>query len=227
MFFMQKYNAELYSTLCDYVFIIFIFKFANVNIFFRDVNYSPLSFFLCSATWTLICTLSANLHCHRYTGACSERLVVRYCLAGICHSLAKRKSPSKRQILFAGRTHSNRETTKDTNLNFVRQRLIGYYVLYGFEDYTMRKSDWNKFQMTEMKYLRAVKGCTRIDSTKSEIGSYELNMFSVHKKITFYRNNEKSIDGLIDFINLDWPCLFYKKIEDPFTKDCWNKHIIL
>jgi hypothetical protein len=35
--------------------------------------------------------------------------------------------------------------------------------LYGSETWTPRKRDWNRIQAAEMKYLRTVKGCTRLD----------------------------------------------------------------
>jgi hypothetical protein len=36
-------------------------------------------------------------------------------------------------------------------------------LLYGSETRTPIKRDWNRIQAAEMKYLRTVKGCTRLD----------------------------------------------------------------
>jgi hypothetical protein len=35
-------------------------------------------------------------------------------------------------------------------------------LLYGSETWALRKGDWNRIQAAEMKYLRTVKGCTKI-----------------------------------------------------------------
>jgi hypothetical protein len=38
---------------------------------------------------------------------------------------------------------------------------------YVSETWTPRKRDWNRIQAAEMKYLRAVKGCTRSDQIRN------------------------------------------------------------
>jgi hypothetical protein len=39
-------------------------------------------------------------------------------------------------------------------------------LLYGSETWTLTKRDWNRIQAAEMKYLRTVKGCTRMHRIK-------------------------------------------------------------
>jgi hypothetical protein len=41
-------------------------------------------------------------------------------------------------------------------------------LLYGSETWTPIKRDWNRIQAAEMKYLRTVKGCTRLDQIRNE-----------------------------------------------------------
>jgi hypothetical protein len=41
-------------------------------------------------------------------------------------------------------------------------------ILYGSETWTPRKRDWNRIQAAEMKYLRTVKRCTRLDQIRNE-----------------------------------------------------------
>jgi hypothetical protein len=41
-------------------------------------------------------------------------------------------------------------------------------LLYGRETWTLRKRDWNRIQAAEMKYLRIVKRCTRLDQIRNE-----------------------------------------------------------
>jgi hypothetical protein len=45
-------------------------------------------------------------------------------------------------------------------------------LLYGSETWTLRERererDWNRIQAAEMKYLRTVKGCTRLDQIRNK-----------------------------------------------------------
>jgi hypothetical protein len=41
-------------------------------------------------------------------------------------------------------------------------------LLYGSETWTPRKREWNRIQTAEMKYLRTVKGRTRLDQIRNE-----------------------------------------------------------
>jgi hypothetical protein len=47
--------------------------------------------------------------------------------------------------------------------------------------------DWNRIQAAEMKYLRTVKGCTRLDQIRNELGISPLS-----EKIIEYRNKWKA-----------------------------------
>jgi hypothetical protein len=41
-------------------------------------------------------------------------------------------------------------------------------LLYGSETWTPRQRDWKRIQAAEMKYLRTVKGCTRLDQIRDK-----------------------------------------------------------
>jgi hypothetical protein len=46
--------------------------------------------------------------------------------------------------------------------------------------------DWNRIKAAEMKYLRSVKGCTRVDQVRNEDTQKELGIFSN------YENNSET-----------------------------------
>jgi hypothetical protein len=54
--------------------------------------------------------------------------------------------------------------------------------------WTPRKRDWNRIQEAEMKYLRTVKGCTRLDQITNEDMRNELGISPLSEIITEYRN---------------------------------------
>jgi hypothetical protein len=58
-------------------------------------------------------------------------------------------------------------TRKETNLMFYKIMAVAV-LLYGSETWTPRKRDRNRIQAAEMKYLRTVKGYTRLDEIRSE-----------------------------------------------------------
>jgi hypothetical protein len=60
-------------------------------------------------------------------------------------------------------------------------------LLYGSETWTIKTKDMSKIQATEMRYLRSVKGCTKLDHTKNEDIRKELNTDSMQYKIENYR----------------------------------------
>jgi hypothetical protein len=49
----------------------------------------------------------------------------------------------------------------------------------------------NKIPTAEMRFLRKVKGCTRLDRTRNEDTRAELNIYSINERITDYRNRWK------------------------------------
>jgi hypothetical protein len=55
-------------------------------------------------------------------------------------------------------------------------------LLYGSKTLTPRKREWNKIQAAEMKYLRTVKGCTRLDHIRNEDIRNELGISPFSKK---------------------------------------------
>jgi hypothetical protein len=57
---------------------------------------------------------------------------------------------------------------------------------------TARKRDWKRIQAAEMKYLRTVKGCTRVDQIRNEDIRNELGISPLSEKIIEYRNKWKA-----------------------------------
>jgi hypothetical protein len=55
-------------------------------------------------------------------------------------------------------------------------------LLYGSEKWTLRQRDWNRIQATETKYLRTVKGCTRLDQIRNEDMRNEFGHFPFKRK---------------------------------------------
>jgi hypothetical protein len=47
-------------------------------------------------------------------------------------------------------------------------------LLYGYETWTLQKTDWNRIQAAEIKYLKTVTGCTKIDQLRNEEKRNEL-----------------------------------------------------
>jgi hypothetical protein len=56
------------------------------------------------------------------------------------------------------------------------------------ETWTLRKRDWNRIQAAELKYLRTVKGCARLDQIRNEDIRNELGISPFSEKIIGYRN---------------------------------------
>jgi hypothetical protein len=55
-------------------------------------------------------------------------------------------------------------------------------LLYDSETWALRKRDWNRIQAVEMKYLRTVKGCTRLDQIRIEDIRNELGISPLSEK---------------------------------------------
>jgi hypothetical protein len=59
-------------------------------------------------------------------------------------------------------------------------------------DILIRNRDWNRIQVAKMKYLRTVKGCTRLDQIRNEDIRNELGISPLSEKIIEYRNKLKT-----------------------------------
>jgi hypothetical protein len=80
---------------------------------------------------------------------------------------------------------SNCKNTKEENQERNKSKILQNY---GSETWTPRKRDWNRIQVAEMKYLRTVKGCTRLDQIRNEDIRNELGISPLGEKIMEYRN---------------------------------------
>jgi hypothetical protein len=60
-------------------------------------------------------------------------------------------------------------------------------LMYGSEAWTIKKRDTSGIQSAEMKFLRSVKGCARMDHVRNEEIRTELEMYAIQDKITEYR----------------------------------------
>jgi hypothetical protein len=82
---------------------------------------------------------------------------------------------------------SNCKNTKEENQE--RKNLKFYKImavpvlLYGSETSTPRKRNWNRIQAAEMKYLRTVKWCTRLDQIRNEDIRNDLGISPLSEKI--------------------------------------------
>jgi hypothetical protein len=85
--------------------------------------------------------------------------------------------------------NAKKKTRKETNLKFYKIMAVPA-LLCGSETWTPRKRDWNIIQAVEMKYLRTVKGCTRLDQIRNGGIRNELGIFK--RKIIEYRNKWKA-----------------------------------
>jgi hypothetical protein len=65
-------------------------------------------------------------------------------------------------------------------------------LFYGIETWTLIKRDWNRIQAAEMKYLRTLKECIRLDQIRNEDIRNELGISSLSEIIIEYRNKWKS-----------------------------------
>jgi hypothetical protein len=70
---------------------------------------------------------------------------------------------------------------KETNVKFYKIMAVPV-LLNGSETWTPRKRDWNRIQAAEMKYLRTVKGCTRLDQIRNEDVRNELGISPLSEK---------------------------------------------
>jgi hypothetical protein len=68
-----------------------------------------------------------------------------------------------------------KKSRKERNLKFFKIMAVPV-LLYGSETWTPRKRDWKRIQAAEMKYLRPVKGCTRLDQIRNEDTRNELGI---------------------------------------------------
>jgi hypothetical protein len=84
-----------------------------------------------------------------------------------------------------------KKTRKVTNLKFYKIIAVPV-LLYGGETRTLRKREWNRIQAAEMKCLRTVKGCTRLDQVRNENIINDLGIFPLIEKIIEYRNKWKA-----------------------------------
>jgi hypothetical protein len=78
------------------------------------------------------------------------------------------------------------KTKKTTQIKFYKVMALPV-LLYGSETWTIKTKDMSKIQATEMRYLRSVKGCTKLDHIKNEDIRKELDIDSTQYKIANYR----------------------------------------
>lgn len=79
-------------------------------------------------------------------------------------------------------------TRKDTRLKFYKTMAVPV-VLYGSETWVLSKREQTRLQAAEMKFLRAVKGCTLEDRNRNEDIRNELGIFSLDEKRKTYKRN--------------------------------------
>jgi hypothetical protein len=83
-------------------------------------------------------------------------------------------------------------------------------LMYGSEARTIKKRDISRIQSAEMKFLRSVKGCTRMDHVRNEEIRTELDMYAIQDKITEYRIRWSAHLQRMDNSRLSKQALLYK-----------------
>jgi hypothetical protein len=84
------------------------------------------------------------------------------------------------------RRNLKKKTRRDTQLKFYKTMLVPV-LMYGSEARTIKKKGISRIQSAEMKFLRSVKGCTRIDHIRNAEIRTELEIYAIQDKITEYR----------------------------------------
>lgn len=77
----------------------------------------------------------------------------------------------------------NNKAHKQTKLKFYKTMAVPA-LLYGSESWITTTKHESKIQAAEMKFLRRVKGCTRMDQIRNEDIREELQIYSIKEKIT-------------------------------------------
>jgi hypothetical protein len=80
------------------------------------------------------------------------------------------------------------KTGKTTQMKFYKVMALPV-LLYGSETWTIKTKDMSKIQATEMRYLRSVKGCTKLDHFKNEDIRKELYIDATQYRIEYYSKN--------------------------------------
>jgi hypothetical protein len=83
-------------------------------------------------------------------------------------------------------------------------------LMYGSEAWTIKKRDISRIQSAEMKFLRSVKGCTRMDHIRNEEIRTEIEMYTIQDKITEYRIRWSARLQRMDNSRLPKQVLLYK-----------------
>lgn len=82
----------------------------------------------------------------------------------------------------------NNKTRKDTRVKLYKT-MATPVLMYGSETWTPTQTDLNKIQTAEMRFLRRVKGCSRLDHIRNQDIRNELHIYKLQEKIT--ENREK------------------------------------
>lgn len=78
------------------------------------------------------------------------------------------------------------KTRKETQLKFYKAIAVPS-LLYGSENWVLRQKEINNIQSSEMKFLRAVKGCTRLEHIRNESIREELEIKSIIQQVCDYK----------------------------------------
>lgn len=81
-----------------------------------------------------------------------------------------------------------KKTRKETQLKFYKTMAIPT-LLYGSECWVLKQREMSRIQASEMKFLRAVKGCTKADHERNQDIRKELRVVSVLDQIQNYKRN--------------------------------------
>jgi hypothetical protein len=89
---------------------------------------------------------------------------------------------------------------------------------YGSESWVISKKDKDKIQAAEMRFLRRVKGCTRVDRIRNIDIRAELNIYIINNRLE--ENKEKWKQHIDRMTETRIPKLIKRDIGHP--KKRWN-----
>jgi hypothetical protein len=101
---------------------------------------------------------------------------------------------------------------KDTQLKFYKTMAVPF-LIYGSEAWKIKKKDTSRIQSAEIKFLRSVKGCTRMVHIRNEEIRTELEIYAIRDKITEYRIRWSAHLQRMDNSRLLKQALLYKPRE--------------
>lgn len=122
------------------------------------------------------------------------------------------------------RTLGNK-TRKETRLKLYKTMVVPI-LTYGSETWVPSKLDRSKIQAAEMRFLRRVKGCTRLDRIRNDDVRNALNIYNLNHRIDDYKRKWREHIDRMDKCRLPQQIRSYKptgkrNVGRPFSR--WDQ----